>query len=199
MSAPTLRYATSLVPATTRIYMEMGSVFAKQLANGSTFVVLSYQPDEGRIRAKTSTLKPEGRGPTYQLRTTHGVYEMGATQRLRLRDGRAVPIAEVQPGEEIHSCDIQNADGFIFIDTGKGLAALHDLIESDMQGIAAQLGIPQPSSYQPGIVQKVVSVTPGPDADLCLLSVDDPTTNADGHCFMLWPDGTSFGSGIFVY
>jgi len=195
----TLRLTMARIPSTTRLYMEMGSVFAKQLQNGGTFVVLSYEPSEGRIKAKTASLRPEGRGPVVHLKTTHGTYDLAATQRVRLRDGRAAALDELKPGDEIHSCDIQNADGFIFIDTGKGLAALHDLIESDMQGIAATLGVPQPSTYQPGVVQKVVSVTPGNEGDLCLLSVDEPTAEAEGHCYMLWPDGTSFGSGIFVY
>jgi len=195
----TLRLTTTLLPATARVYMEMGSVFAKQLQNGAPFVVLSYEPSEGRVRAKTASLRFEGRGPTVQLRTTHGVYDLAPTQRVRLRDGRAVLPADLKPGDPIHSCDIQNADGFIFIDTGKGLAALHDLIEADMQGIQASLGIPCPSSYQPGVIQQVLAVTPGPEGDLCCLSFDDPTSDPEGHCFMLWPDGTSFGSGIFAY
>ncbi len=60
-----------------------------------------------------------------------------------------------------------------------------------------------PSSYQPNHVQTVVDVREGEPADAYPIEIDCPSprdrSGASGHNFLIWPDGTSFGSGIFAY
>ncbi len=195
---------SSHIVATTRIYTDMGSVFAKMLAHGAAFTVFSYDPAAGRIKAKAAKLGPMRREAAIQVKTDFGTYTLGANQALRTLDGRVVPLRDAKPGMVLHSCELQNADGDIYINTGKEVIPLFQLIESDLETGFAPTGLlSAPSSYQAGHVQTVTEVREAETADGYPVEIDCPSprnlSSESGHNFLLWPDGTSFGSGIFVY
>lgn len=194
----------SAIAATTRLYTEMGSVFAKMLTPGNPCIVFSYDPAAARVKAKTAKLSPPQRALSWVLRTGSGSYTLGPDQAVRTLDGQAVPVRDLKVGTELHSCELQNADGDIFLVTGQGaMIPLHQLIEQDLETGFPSLSLASPSSYRAGIIQTVLEVGEGAPSDVHPFTLDCPSPRdrsaASGHNFLLWPDGTSFGSGIFAY
>lgn len=185
-----------------RVFMELGSVWVKALAaQPGGFTALSYHPPERRIRAKACTLTPAGSRATLRITTDRGTYEVGASQHARLASGSVMPVAELRPGLQLQAGVLKNQDGTISVETVYRDIWLHELLEADTQGYKLQLTElptpPAPSS------QRVLRVEPGPDARCFSIAIDcrtsgDPSPSS-GHNLLLWPDGTSFGSGIFVY
>ncbi len=193
----------SAIAATTRLYTDMGSVFAKMLTPGNPSVVFSYDPAAGRVKAKTAKLGRPERALSWILRTGSGSYTLGPDQAVRTLDGQAVPVRDLKPGTELHSCELQNADGDIFLVNETAMVPLHQLIEQDLETGFQPLSLASPSSYRAGIIQTVLEVGEGAPSDVYPITLDCPSPNdrsaASGHSFLIWPDGTSFGSGIFAY
>ncbi len=195
---------SSHLVATTRLYTDMGSVFAKMLANGASFTVFSYDPGAGRVKAKAAKLGGVRREASWMVKTDSGSYFLGANQALRALDGRVIPVRDLKPGTPLYSCDLQNAEGDIYIQTGKELIPLFQLIESDLETGFTPTGIlSAPSSYQSTHVQTVIEVKEAESADGYPVEIECPSPKGfgpySGHNFLIWPDGTSFGSGIFAY
>jgi len=195
---------SSAVAATTRLYTDMGSVFAKMLTPGNPCVVFSYDPAASRVKAKVAKLGPPQRALSWVLRTGSGSYTLGADQAVRTLDGAAVPVRDLKPGTQLHSCELQNSNGDIFLDNGAGgMVPLYQLIEQDLETGFHALSLSSPSSYRAGVIQTVIEVSEGAPSDVHAITLDCPSPKdrgaTSGHNFLIWPDGTSFGSGIFAY
>jgi hypothetical protein len=179
----------------------MGSVFLKMLKDHDEFTAFSYDMSMGRIKANTVRLIPAGDGPIVKIHTDKGPYEMGVQQSVRMADHTTKRVEELKQGDAIHSCLLENNSGFIFARTGGRLVALHELAEVDMCGTSFQHTKFEPEKKLPA--QVVVKVEPAGNSALFEIQVESKTADdmsaQSGHNLLLWPDGTSFGAGIFSY
>lgn len=186
----------------TRIFMELGSVWVKSLVQQQkAFTALAWHPLDRRIRAKACSIEPDGMRPTLRLITDRGTYEVGDDTCVRLDSGEIVPVAELQPGALLHAGVLKNEEGMISVETIYRDIWLHELIEADTQGYKLHLEEREGQPRRP--VQRVLAVQPGSSARGYLLEVDcdspPPPDEDSGRNVLIWPDGTSAGSGIFLY
>jgi hypothetical protein len=186
----------------TRIYTgECGSVWVKMLAKQMPeFTVLSYHPAERRIKAKKGRLESVGTQPAVNLTTDCGTFQMGATQYLRLANGTVASVADLKPGMALHSGVVNNVEGNITIQTIYRDIWLQELIDADMHGFPLNLQ-ELPDRREPKVWLLKIEVA-GPQPSFRVIvdcsSPDEPSATS-GHNLLLWPDGTSFGAGVFAF
>ena len=189
------------ISATSRPYTAMGSVIAKILADQKAkFTVLSYHPPDKRIKAKAAQILKSGVFDAIRISTEKGSYELAANALVLLSDGIKCPISSLRENMSLMACELRNVEGYIFIETANRTIPLFDLIEADSHGLPFQ-EIGRPVNKAPAI-QKVTKIEKIGVLDAFTIQVDCPSTKRtdplSGHNFLIWPDGTSFGSGIFA-
>ncbi len=187
----------------TRLYCDSGAVFAKQLATtGQNFYVLSHDAKTDKILAKKARIDGKAQGIVLQVRTTAGTYEVSQEQSFRLNDGTVVPAAKLKQGDKLQSCELDNVDGFIFVHYGAEPVPLHELVDSEMSGMF-RLSMPENIRTKNKMIQEVLEVKEGAMGEIHYLHIECLSKNEanfeSGHNYLLWPDGTSFGSGIMVH
>lgn len=191
-----------LLCRSTRLYTDFGAVFAVRQIESPYFTVLSYDPPKKRVTVKSGYLKKAGRTSIIRVKTDAGAYDLGDMQMVRKADHSVAMAAELKKGDQIHACEVKNEDGMIFLKIAGRYIPLHELIEADTEG-TLKLNLPDVLPDTVDAFQTVVSVEPLPTDDAYFLDVKCPTPDdlspQSGHNYMLWPDGTSFGSGIFVF
>lgn len=193
----------SRLSTNTRIYCDVGSVFAKQLAaTGHKFYVLTHDPSEHKVVAKKARIEGIDRGIVLHVKTNVGTYEVSQEQCFRLHDGTVISAIEVKAGDKLQSCELENVEGFIYVQTGQGPMPLHELVDTEMSGMF-RLSVPQNVRPKFAMVQEVLEVKEAGIADLHYLTIDCFSKNdcspTSGHNYLIWCDGSSFGSGIFVH
>jgi hypothetical protein len=187
----------------TRIYCDVGSVYAKQLgATGAQFYVLAWDPGEKRVLAKKARIEGTARDVVIRVRTNVGTYEVSQEQHFRLHDGRVVPGVEVKAGDQLQSCELENVEGFIYVQTGQGPVPLHELVDTEMSGMF-RLSLPENVKAKHQTIQEVIEVTEAGIAEQHYIKIECFSKNdasaQSGHNFLAWCDGSSFGSGIFIH
>jgi hypothetical protein len=165
------------------------------------FNVLSYDPAVGRVKFKTATIRSQQRAIAVRLTTKAGSYEMGKDQSVRLVTGEVKPVMSLQPGDLVHACVLLNDDGFIWVETANRRIALHEMLEADTEGLSVYM--PPDADKFKHASEAVVSVEEIGAVDGMQVEVECRSANdfspQDGHNYMIWKDGTSFGAGIFVF
>jgi hypothetical protein len=138
--------------------------------------------------------------PVVNLTTECGTFQVGAAQYLRLANGEVASVADLKPGVALHGGVINNVEGNTTIQTIYRDIWLHELLDADVHGFKLNLH-ELPDSREPK--QWLLKIEPA-DAQYCFrvivecTSPDEPTATS-GHNLLLWPDGTSFGAGIFAF
>lgn len=186
----------------TRVYCDMGSVFLKIVVNNGEFTGFSFNPQKGRLQAVTIKIIPAGEGEVVRVTTDRGPFEVGKSQAFRGQDGTPIPVSDIKVGTALHSGIIENNNGFIFAKTAGALVGLNELLEVDLFGGSINL-----SRFKPEVVHPAQHVTKIEDIGKAALfelevtnsGTPDDMTKASGHNIFLWPDGTSFGAGVFIY
>jgi hypothetical protein len=190
------------VTLNTRVYCDMGSVFLKIVVNNGEFTGFAFNPEKGRIQAVTIKITPAGEGDLVRVTTDKGPYEVGKSQAFRGQDGNPIAVEDLKPGSALHSGILENNNGFIFAKTAGAMVALHELLEVDLFGGAFNLTRFKPEVQHPAqIVTKVEDLGKGPlyELEVTNSGTPDDMTKGSGHNVFLWPDGTSFGAGVFIY
>ena len=170
--------------------------------NGMSFFIFSHDAKEDRIIAQKAQIQGKGTGMAYHVRTDVGTYEVSEGQAFRTHSGKVVPVKSLQVGEKLQSCELENVDGFIFIHGGKGVVPLHELIDSELSG-EFRLALPDRVRSKARRIQEVLEVKEAGITDVYRILIGSSTVNDhdfnSGHNYLMWPDGTSFGSGILVH
>ncbi|MES2309963.1 MAG: hypothetical protein V4507_14000 [Verrucomicrobiota bacterium] len=190
------------VTLNTRVYCDMGSVFLKMVVANGEFTGFAFNPEKGRIQAVTIKVIPAGEGDLVRVTTDKGPYEVAKSQAFRGQDGTPIAVEDLKPGTPLHSGILENNNGFIFAKTAGALVALHELMEVDLFGGAFNLTRFQAEVQHPAqLVLKVEELGKGSLYELQVTNsgTKDDMTKASGHNVFLWPDGTSFGAGVFIY
>jgi len=185
-----------------RIYTgDCGSVWVKMLAKQMPdFHVLSYHPPERRIKAKKARIEPVGMQPVVNLTTDCGQFQMGAEQYVRLANGDVAATADLKPGMALHCGVLNNVEGNITVQTIYRDIWLHELVEADIFGNELKLQeLPDRREGRRWLL-KIEPAAPQPcfRVHIECSSPDEPSATS-GHNLLLWPDGTSFGAGIFAF
>jgi len=185
-----------------RVYTgECGSVWVKMLAKQMPeFTVFSFHPAERRMKAKKGHLVSVGAQPAVNLTTEHGTFQVGASQYVRLASGDVASVADLKPGVALHSGVINNVEGNITIQTIYRDIWLQELLDADMHGFKLNLHeLPDRREPKQWLL-KIEQAGPQPSFRVVVAcdSPDEPTATS-GHNVLLWPDGTSFGAGIFAF
>ena len=185
-----------------RVYTgDCGSVWVKMLAKQMPeFIVFSYDPAERRIKAKKGRLKSVGMQPVVNLTTECGTFQLGATQFVRLASGEVAPVADLKPGVALHSGVINNVEGNITIQTIFRDIWLEELLDADVQGFNLPLQELPGRRESKQWFLKVEPASPQPCFRVIIdFDSSDEASATSGHNVLLWPDGTSFGAGIFAF
>jgi hypothetical protein len=185
-----------------RIYTgECGSVWVKMLAKQMPeFLVFSFDPAARRMKAKKGRLESVGTQPVVNLTTDSGPFQLGAAQYVRLADGEVASVADLKPGVALHSGVINNLEGNITIHTIFRDIWLEELIDADVHGFNLPLEELPGRRESKQWLLKVEPAAPQPCFRVIIdfdSSVEPSATS--GHNVLLWPDGTSFGAGIFAF
>ncbi len=185
----------------TRVYCDMGSVFLKIVVNNKEFTGFAYNPTLGRLEGVTVKIIPAGEGDLVRVTTNSGPYEVGKSQAFRGQDGNPIAVEDIKPGTSLQSGILENNNGFIFSKTGGAMVTLMEILEADLfGGIFNESRIKHETEHPAQIVTKVEEIGKGPLYELQVSSkTKDDMTNMSGHNVFLWPDGTSFGAGVFIY
>jgi hypothetical protein len=191
------------VAANTRLYGDSGAVFAKQLATtGQHFYVLSHDPQTDQVVAQKARIEGAARGMVMQVRTNCGTYEVSQAQSFRLDNQEVIPATSLKPGDKLQSCDLENVAGFIYVHYNAEPVPLHELVDSEMSGMF-RLSLPVHILSKAKTIQEVMEVSEGSMGDISYMYITSLSKNeavfTSSHNYLLWPDGTSFGSGIFVH
>jgi hypothetical protein len=185
-----------------RIYAcEFGSVWVKNLAKQNLkYTALSFHPAEKRMKAKPGSLEPAGMQPVVRLTTDCGNYLIGESQYVRLVGGEVVAVADLKTGVPLHSGVINNVEGNITVQTIYRDIWITELLEKDIEGFSIPLQERTDRREPKQWLLKIEHLEPQPcfRAVIECPTVDEPTPES-GHNLLIWPDGTSFGAGIFVY
>ena len=185
-----------------RVYTgECGSVWVKMLAKQMPeFTVFSFHPEARRIKAKPGRLESVGVQPVVNLTTEHGTFQVGASQYVRLASGDVASVADLKPGVALHSGVINNVEGNTTIQTIYRDIWLNELLEADVHGFKLHLqDLPERREPKQWLL-KIEPVAPQPCFRVIVkCDTSDEPTAASGHNLLLWPDGTSFGAGIFAF
>lgn len=181
---------------------EYGSVWVKNLAKQfSEFTVLSYHPGERRIKAQKCRMQGVGTQPVVNLTTVNGSYIVGAKECVRLATGEVKSVEELTPGVPLQSGVIINVEGNITVQTIFRDIWLDELLEADLNGV--KMNLVQHPDRRAESKQHLLRVEPlGPQ--VCYRAIIECETakeplEVSGHNLLIWPDGTSFGAGIFAY
>jgi hypothetical protein len=180
---------------------ECGSVWVKMLAKQMPeFLVFSYHPAERRIKAKKGHLESVGVQPVVNLTTECGTFQIGAAQYVRLASGEVASVADLKPGVALHSGVVNNVEGNITVQTIFRDIWLNELLEADVHGFKLNLQeLPERREPRQWLL-KIEPAAPQPCFRVIVAcdTPDEPTATS-GHNLLLWPDGTSFGAGIFAF
>lgn len=191
---------TRLLSENSRLYLELGSVWVKTMANQKReFTVLTYNPGEKRPKTRVIKLVPAGVQPTKRVTTTRGTYELGASAWLRTLGGEPKPIADLNPGDVLQAVMLHNQDGLISVETIYRDIWLHELVEADASGYKMNL-TPRPDT-PPVRSERILRIEESPAVNCYAVDFGEvvppmPTANTCEN-LLLWSDGTSFGSGIY--
>ncbi len=186
----------------TRVYCDMGSVFLKIVVNNGEFTGFAFNPQLGRLEAVTVKIIPAGEGEIVRVTTNSGPYDVGKSQAFRGQDGNPIAVEDIKVGTSLHSGILENNNGFIFSKTGGAMVTLMELLEADLFGGIFNESRIKPEIQHPAqIVTKVEDLGTGPLFELQVMTskTKDDMTKGSGHNIFLWPDGTSFGAGVFIY
>ena len=186
----------------TRVYCEMGSVFLKMAVNNGEFTGFAFNPVLGRLQAVTVKIIPAGEGELVRVTTNSGPYDVGKSQAFRGQDGTPIAVEDLKPGTALHSGILENNNGFIFAKTGGAMVTLMELLEADLfDGIFNESRIKPEVQHPAQTVLKVEDLGSGPLFELQVMTskTKDDMSKVSGHNIFLWPDGTSFGAGVFIY
>ena len=185
-----------------RVYTgECGSVWVKMLAKQMPeFTVFSYHSAERRIKAKKGRLQSVGVQPVVILTTDSGPFPIGANNYVRLASGEVASVADLKPGVALHSGVINNVEGNITVQTIYRDIWLEELIDADVHGFNLNLQERPERRESRQWLLKVEPAAPQPCFRVIVEfdSSDEPSAT-NWHNLLLWPDGTSFGAGIFAF
>lgn len=93
-----------------KVYTEKGAVPVVELVN-QDFIVLSFDKQAGRVKAKKATAFESGYKQVYELRTDKGVYHLTGDHPVLLSDGTYRKVQELQPDNSIRPLSVYMFQG----------------------------------------------------------------------------------------
>ena len=135
--AGVIKSGGTCLPAHQKVYTERGAVAVSELCD-KDFIVLSYDPPAGRVKAKKAAAWLSGRKKVVRVTTDKGVFEVSHDHPVRLSGtGEYCMASKLKAGSSLHSCSVTNDSGYerVGLQDGKGgWEAVHRLIAQDVMG-----------------------------------------------------------------
>lgn len=132
------------------VFTELGPIPVKQLAESEKdFVVLSYDPPAGRVKAKWARAWKSGRKQVVRVKTDKGQFDVSWDHPMKLADGQVKKASHLLIGQRLFACNTSphtfnkgrngetTESGYAYI-KGTGLAGrtlVHRLIAEDLVGL----------------------------------------------------------------
>ena len=122
-----------------RVWTEKGPKPVKELAElGQDFVVLSYDPPAGRVKAKWARAWHSGQKRVVRVETDKGNFDVSFDHPFRLSHGDACQAGQLVPGQSIFAANTL-VDDYIRVGFDKSpvrATLFHRMIAQDIMGLA---------------------------------------------------------------
>lgn len=117
------------------VYTEVGPVAVKELAeSGKDFVVLSYDPPAGRMKAKWARAWQSGNKPVVKIETDKGEFHVSFDHPMRLADDQTVRAGDLIVGQRLHAVTVIDQSGYKSVRSKGSREFLHRLVAQDISG-----------------------------------------------------------------
>jgi hypothetical protein len=164
-----------------------GAVVVEELAKGSGFEAICYDPKTLRYVSQPARVRSAGRKPVVRLHTDKGKFELTSDQPVVLQEGNSRLAAELTPGTRLCACEAKPELGYLVRseDQGKEQVDLPHLTPADC-AVANWHPAPSVENLGEAEVFQVEIVAPGEKSQ-------PPVANV-----VVWASGPGGGVGIAV-
>jgi hypothetical protein len=182
------RFTGRCLAAGQQVCTSRGAVAIEELAKGSGFEAICYDPKAQRYVTQPARARSVGRKPAVRLHTDKGKFELTSDQPVVLRDGNSRLAAELTPGTRLCACEAKPELGYLVRseDQGKDHIDLAHLTPADC-AVANWYPVQSVESLGEAEVFQVEIVAPGEKSQPPLANV------------VVWANGPGGGVGIAVY
>ncbi len=165
-----------------------GAVAVDELAKGSGFEAISYDPKAQRYVTQPARARAVGRKPAVRVHTDKGRFDLTADQPVVLQNGDSRFAAELTPGTRLCACEAKPELGFLVRseDQGKERIDLAHLTEADC-AVANWYPAPSVETLGEAEVFQVEIAAPGDKSSPQVANV------------VVWASGPGGGVGIAVF
>jgi hypothetical protein len=183
------RSAGRCLAAGQQVCTSRGAVAVDELAKGSGFEAICYDPKTQRYVTQPARARAVGRKPAVRVHTDKGRFDLTADQPVMLQNGDSRLASELTPGTRLCACEAKPELGFLVRseDQGKERIDLAHLTEADC---AVTNWHPAPSVESLGEAEVFQVEIAGAPAD------KSPGQIAN---VVAWASGPGGGVGIVVY
>lgn len=117
------------------VYTEVGPIAVKELAESEKdFVVLSYDPPAGRMKAKWARAWQSGNKPVVKIETDKGEFHVSFDHPMRLADDQTVRAGDLIVGQRLHAVTVIDQNGYKSVRSKGSRELLHRLVAQDIGG-----------------------------------------------------------------
>jgi hypothetical protein len=183
----TARSSGRCLAAGQQVCTSRGAVAVEELAKGSGFDAICYDPKTQRYVTQPARVRSVGRKAAVRLHTDKGKFELTSDQRVVLQDGNFRLATELTPGTRLCACEAKPELGYLVRseDQGKEQVDLAHLTPADC-AVANWYPVPSVESLGEAEVFQVEIVAPGERSQ-------PPVANV-----VAWASGPGGGVGIAV-
>jgi hypothetical protein len=183
------------------VYTDLGPAKVKDLVNHPSVNLISYHPPDGRFKFKTASVFDGGRKQLISIKTNTGVFKTSTDHPFKLATGEYKPACELEPGDQLFSCDVHLDSGQLTLNLKNGnTKGLYRVVLQDIYNNSN--ATTEDFEHQSDVICCVEEKVLLEFSDVYDVSVDcdteDDKSVTTGHNFVIWSGADYCGTGVVV-